>query len=72
MVMNATLEGIIQLIDSLKRITISVLILCFAWYATSSSTIPTEYGGIWIGFAGSVVGFYLGSRTTSQAQEANK
>ncbi len=59
----------IKFVDSIKRLLISVMVLIFAWLATNSATIPSEYGGIWIGFAGTVIAFYLGSKTASQAVE---
>jgi hypothetical protein len=64
------MENIIKLIDSMKRLIISTMVLIFAWMATSSATIPSEYGGIWIGFAGTVIAFYLGSKTATQNMES--
>jgi len=65
--MNA--EDIIKVIDSVKRIAITLVVLAIAAIASFNPDVPKEYGSQWLGFAGMVIAFYLGSKTTRDAQQ---
>lgn len=63
-------EGIIQIIDSVKRAGLSLAVVVLAAYMTmnaSSLGVTDSNLGVWTGLAASVVMAYIGSKTTSQA-----
>ncbi|HOL44385.1 MAG TPA: hypothetical protein PK659_09055 [Methanothrix sp.] len=53
----------------MKRIAISLVVLAIAAIASFNPDVPKEYGSQWLGFAGMVIAFYLGSKTTRDAQQ---
>lgn len=74
MAMSVSSDGVVKIInclvdniDKMKRLLISVAVLIMAGYVTirPEGVDPTN-AGMWIGFASAVVSTYIGSKTVSQ------
>jgi hypothetical protein len=60
------------LMDSKKRVFISLVILCIAWYVTVTPDVNSTFAGQWVNAGMIVVSFYLGSHTAQTTTAAKR
>jgi hypothetical protein len=74
MTMSINSDGVVKVINCLvdavertKRLLVSCIVLAVAAFVTlRPEGVDPSNAGMWVGFAGSVVSVYIGSKTVSQ------
>lgn len=64
------LAAVSDMIDTKKRVFLSLIILGIAYMVTINTAVAKDYAMLWIGMAVTIVGSYFGSHTTAQAMAA--